>query len=298
MRIPKGFGFRLAAVAAMCLRLVIPSTTSAAGDPAATGDPAPAASSKAAAAAKPDIQKKIWTNDDVARLNPAFSGTRVAQAAAARSQVQPAIARPGAAATVMISPPDPQKDPGWYAQQVTSLEAELAAVESHEAELQRYRASGSTISTSGLVLNAPCVGITTDNLIAQLDVQRQDIEQQIDSLGDLARSNGIAPGVLADPGSYTPAARQPTIEEQRDAVIDQARDAADQLAEIQDSLAGMHDQFAAQGITLLQPRPGEGGNMTTDLLSRLDNRASALQNEIKGAEDDARALGVPPAAVP
>jgi hypothetical protein len=49
-----------------------------------------------------------------------------------------------------------------------------------------------------------------------------------------------------------------------------------------------------QGITLLQRTPGEGGNMTTDLLDRLDSRANALQDEISNAEDAARSIGLQP----
>jgi hypothetical protein len=290
MRIPVSFSFKFVVATPLCLALAIPVATLAAGDPA---KPAPAPK---AAASKPDTQKRVWTNDDVEQLNPAFDPNAPRNSAVASSQ--PAAAEksvlPAAIAVVPSAPLDPQKDPGWYAQQLVSLQAEQAAIASREDDLRQFRASGDTISTSGLVLNAPCEGITTDNLIAQLEARRQEIEQQIDSLADVARSNGILPGVLADPASYAPGGSQPDAEERRVALAQQVQEASDQLAQVHGVVADMQDQQAAQNMTLLPPTPGNGGNMTTDLLERLDNRANALQSEINNAEDAARSQGVPP----
>ena len=55
----------------------------------------------------------------------------------------------------------------------------------------------------------------------------------------------------------------------------------------------MHDQAAAQGINLLPVTPGNGGNMTTNLLSRLADRPN-LQSEASNVEADALSLGVQP----
>lgn len=289
MRIAVGFSFKFVVATPLCLALAVPVLTLAAGDPAKSA-PAPKA-----AASKPDTQKKVWTNDDVERLNPAFDPNAPRNSAVASSRpVAKRSVLPAPIAVVPSAAIDPQKNPGWYAQQLISLQAEQAAIASREDDLRQFRASGNTISTSGLVLNAPCEGITTDNLIAQLEARRQEIEQQIDSLGDVARINGILPGVLADPASYAPAGSQPDAEEQRVALAQQIQNASDQLAQVSGVVADMRDQQAAQNMTLLPPTPGNGGNMTTDLLERLDNRANALQSEISNAEDAARSLGVPP----
>lgn len=292
MRIHLGLPFRFVAAMPLCIALSLPMATFAAG-----GDPAnPAAAAKPAPAAKPDSQKKVWTNDEVVRLNPAFD-PNAPHTSAVVSSLPAAAGRSVLPAPITVAPSaplDPQKDPGWYAQQLLPLQAELAAVDGRADELRQFRASGATISTSGLILNAPSEGIGTDNLIAQLEARRQEIEQQIDALGDVARSNGIAPGVLADPANFAPAGSQPSAEEQRASLAQQVQDASDQLAEVRGVVAGMQDQQAAQNMTLLRPTPGNGGNMTTDLLDRLDSRASALQGEISNSEDAARSLGVPP----
>ena len=74
----------------------------------------------------------------------------------------------------------------------------------------------------------------------------------------------------------------------------QAHDASDEVAQIRETVAGMQQQLSAQGISMLPVTPGNGGNMTTDLLDQLDSRAGALQSEISQAEDTARGMGVAP----
>src|ERR1700689_3376104 len=61
MRIRMRFSLFMAVAALLCVGLAAPAATFAAGDPA-----------KPAASPKPDSQKKVWTNDDVERLNPDF----------------------------------------------------------------------------------------------------------------------------------------------------------------------------------------------------------------------------------
>ncbi len=56
----------------------------------------------------------------------------------------------------------------------------------------------------------------------------------------------------------------------------------------------MQEQAASHGITLTPPTPGNGGNMTTDLIERLNHRADSVQNELSNVEDDARSLGAQP----
>jgi hypothetical protein len=280
------FSFLLAAALPFCLGLAIPAATFAGGGPA-----------KPAASPKPDSQKKVWTNDDVERLNPAFVVNRAPQtttgSATATRVVGELPARPASASAAPSAPLDPEEDPQWYAQQVTELNAELSAIDSREEQLRQFRATTAGLPT-GLVLNAPCEGISTDNLIAQLDARRQEIVQQMDALGDMARQNDLPPGILVEGRGLAQIASQPTAEEQRAAVAQDARDASDELTQLQEVVAGMQDQLAVRGITLVQPTPGQVGNMTTDLVERLDSRKNALQNEIGDAEDAARSIGVPP----
>jgi hypothetical protein len=286
MRIPVRFSLTPLVAALLCVGISIPAATFAAGDPA-----------KPAGSPKPDSQKKVWTNDDVERLNPAFVVNSSPQPSTASATTLTTVSVPSLAPAphrvVARAPLPPEQDPRWYAQQVTALQAELSAIDSHEDELRQFRATSAGLPT-GLVLNAPVEGITTDNLIAQLESRRQEIAQQINALGDLARQNDLPPGILVAGRGLVEIADQPTVEEQRAAAVALARDASDELTEVQGAVAGMHDQASSQGITLLPPTPGDGGNMTTDLLERLDSRATDLQSVISSAQDEAKGLGVPP----
>lgn len=281
MRMPLRISFFLASVALLCVGIAIPA--------AAGGGPA-----KPPAARKPDSQKKVWTNDDVQRLNPDFVVGRSPESSTGSATALPATSVQSAPSTpISVAPLDPQQDPRWYAQQVTALDLERAAIDSREEQLREFRATSAGLPT-GLALNAPCEGISTDNLIAQLESARQKIAQQIDALGDLARENNLQPGILVEGRGLELIPRQSSAEERRAEATREARDASEQLAQVQGVVDAMHDQLSVEGITLLEPTPGEGGNMTTDLLDRLDSRASALQGELSNAEDAARGISALP----
>lgn len=254
-------------------------------------NPAPAATSRPPAKPVPDTPK-VYTNDDIGWFNPTASdagASRPTQAAAAVSAASGT--GDGAPSSTQPAPIDPQKDPQWYAIQIASLDEALAAIQSKEDQLKQFRATSTGLPT-GLDLNAPCEGITTDNLIAQLQSRREQIEQQLDDLADLARVNGLPPGTV----NQAPAPEQPslTVAQEQDALTSEYRDISDELAENEASLNDMQQQAAAQNITLLPSVPGEGGNLTTNLLDRLSSQAAALENILSETEDDARALGVPP----
>jgi len=245
------------------------------------------------APAKPDEQKKVWTNDDVARLNPEFVAVAAKPAAGGSTAAASAVITPlgPKLAPVIVpaaAPGDPQQDPAWYGAQLENLQADLAAIEGREQQLQDFRNTATGLPT-GLILNAPCTGITTDNLIANLDAERQAILVQIDALEDLARRHGLAPGAFEARG-----AAPPSPAEERAAVKQVLQDRTAQLAEIQATVASMQDQAASLHATLQPPTPGFGGNMTTDLLERLDDRAAAAQADIDSAADLARSLGMVP----
>jgi hypothetical protein len=281
MRISKQFSI-LSMSAILGFGVLAPLATFAGNGPA-----------KPAAPAKPDEQKKVWTNDDVARLNPEFAAIAASPAAggstaAASVVVTPLGPRRAPVIVQAARPGDPRQDPAWYGAQLENLQTELAAVEGREQQLQNFRNTATGLPT-GLILNAPCMGITTDNLIANLDAGRQAILAQIDALEDLARSHGLAPGALNATGAapLSPA-------EERATVKDVWQDSTAQLAEIQATVASMQDQAASLHATLQPPTPGFGGNMTTDLLERLDNQAAETQADIDSAADAARSLGMAP----
>lgn len=235
--------------------------------------------------ARQDQTKKVYTNDDFGWYVPRSSVAQSDQSTAISSESS------AAASGSAIAPYDPHQDPQWYAQQVTALESDLATIEERETALQQFQATATGLPT-GLNIGAPVESITTDGLIAQLESRRQEISQQLDDLADLARINGLPPSTINQPSEFAPPA--PAIADQRDALTAEYRDTADQLAETQATLDGMQQQAAAQNITLIPPTPGNGGNLTTNLVTNLNDQATALQSALSNAEDDARTLGVQP----
>jgi hypothetical protein len=242
---------------------------------------------------KPD-SAKVYTNDDLGwkGATPAPTG-EVQPGQTAGGFVVPSSS-PKALRTPSAPPAalNPQQDVQWYAGPLKQMQAELAGIENQEAQLRDFRASGSTQGqTTGLTLNAPAEGITTDNLIAQLDARRQELNARIDELNDMAGASGVAPAAVAQAAEAGP---QLSPDEQREELIARHAQLSDELAKTQSVAADMRQQAAANGTSLLPPTPGFGGNMTTDLQSRLAARADKLQNEINNTAGDALGLGTPP----
>src|ERR1700752_1189149 len=258
----------------------------------ASGDdksPAPVSVSKNAAPA-PDREKKVYTNDDIDRMWPKDSFAVVSA-----SGVQLGGSAPDGT-MLAIQPVSPEKDPLWYAKQVVVLEAELDRIANKEERSLEFRTSGSTGMLPGvhigLRLNAPCEGITTDNEIAQLELRRQEIEEQLAAIADTAQENDLAPGILRDAPAILAAAEEPlTPDEERRALAERQALLIDQLNATQDELSYMSDQAAAIGANLQPPTPGFGGNMTTDLIERLDNRANQIQVALDQTDEAARRIG-------
>jgi hypothetical protein len=218
MRISGRVFFPLLAAIAVSVSLAIPVKTFAAG----TGSDGASGVAKSAASPqpKPDEEKKIWTNDDFARAGGTFQ--QIGDAAPTQAAGALQMTRRQAAAivrepVVASRPINPEQDPRWYAQQVGPLESELASIESREQQLRDFRATGKGLPT-GLNIIAPCEGISTDNLIAQFDAQQQELLQQMDTLEDTARRNGLPPGILVGGRGRVDIESQMTPEEQRAAI--------------------------------------------------------------------------------
>jgi hypothetical protein len=258
----------------------------------ASGDdksPAPVSAPKNSAPAA-DREKKVYTNEDIDRMWPKDS-----LAVVSASQAQAGDTAPDGT-TLIIQPVSHEKDPLWYAKQVVVLEAELDRIANKQERDLEFRTSGSTSMSPGvhigLRLNAPCEGITTDNEIAQLDLRRQEIEEQLAGLEDTAQQNDLPPGIIRDAPVILEAAQTPlTPDEERRALAERQALLTDQLNATQDELAYMSDQAAAIGANLQPPTPGFGGNMTTDLIERLDNRANQIETALDQTEDAARRIG-------
>lgn len=248
----------------------------------------------------PDVGRKVYTNDDLGWPGAGPTATTAVQPTQA-SGTTPAAGQgtkvAAAKATVQSEPVNfiyrPLQDPAWYAQQTAPLEAELANITSRAQALRQFRSTAAGLPT-GLVLDAPCEGITTDNLIAQLDLRRRQILEQLDGFEDTAHRNGLEPGAVAEARVATQIQPRLTSEQQQAALTGAYRQRADELAKTRAVIAAMRQDAEAQGMTLLAPVPGAGGNMTADLLQRLDARANSLQSQLSAIGDDARRAGVQP----
>jgi hypothetical protein len=297
-----------AAVLTIILCAVIAIPAFASGDDKPATPPVSATAAPAAppvpTAARPDREKKVITNDDIDQMWPkeqAASGAAEAPAAsvstAAQVRKSVAVSR---ATRVRIVPVSPQQNPLWYATQVEALNAELDSISSREASLRDFRATGTGPGlTIGLQFDAPCDGITTDNAIAQLELRRREIEQQIDALQDTARENGVSPAVFQSPAAILQAAQQPLSPGQERAVLrERQSELIGKLDGVQNQLADMSNAAAAQGITLLPVTPNWGGNLTTNRIQSLDQRATQIQNALGENEDAARRAGLAPSTLP
>ncbi len=297
-----------AVVLAVILSAIIESPAFAAGDdkpatPPSTAMTAPAAS-PVPTAVRPDRQKKVFTNDDIDQMWPKEqAATNVAPVPAANAstavQARRSVAVSRAARTAVL-PLSPDQDPVRYAAQMEALNAELDSISSRETSLRDFRATGTGPGlTVGLQFYAPCDGITTDNAIAQLELRRREIEQQIDDLQDTARQNGVSPSVFQNPAAILQAAQKPLSPGQERAVlIERQSDLTNQYTGVQNQLADMSNAAAAQGITLLPVTPNWGGNLTTNRIQSLDQRAIQLQNALSENEEAARRAGLAPTALP
>jgi hypothetical protein len=255
------------------LLLALPAFALAGGtNPPASADP------------KADRQVKVWTNEDVEALGPRSEpASNTAQATSAAETAVTANAVPASL--------PPEQDPRWYAEQLAALESDLASVSNQTAELRHFRKTSTGLPT-GLNIEAPCEGITTDNLIDQLELRRQQILEQIDDLADTALVNGMPPGILVEGRGLVSAESPLTPEQQEKALVERYESLLDQLADTRQTIVAMHADVAAQGATLLPANARWGGNMTTNLLENLRGQQSELESEIAATEDQMRSAGL------
>jgi hypothetical protein len=260
----------------------------------ASGDDKPSSST----AARPDREKKVFTNDDIDRMwpkqKPASNAPQITPARPIGFEAQQGASSSSRNARTTVAVTNPESDPLWYAEQVRLLSAELDRISAKEQFLRDFRASGNAPGAgTGLQLNAPCEGFTTDNAILQMALRRQEIEQQLADLEDVAQRNDMPAGILRDATAIFDAAQKPTtrLQQQMSIELRQAQLAAE-LEGVHNELSDMSAQASAAGANLLPPTPGFGGNMTTDLIERLDNRASEIKSALDEADDAARRAGV------
>jgi len=251
--------------------------------------------------AKPDREKKILTNDDLEAKygKSSVSGeTKAAQTVATTEATKPA---PTPVSTVRAQRILPEKNPAWYAEQTIAMTSEMTAIDREAGRLIQFRAPGNAPRAgTGLILSAPCEGISTDNRIAQLAAQRQAIQAQLSDLEDTARHNDMPPGIFTNAEAIAQAAQPQerlTAAQERESLADELGGLSAELAATEGIMTGMRADTAARRMTLLAPN-GYGGNFTTDLLERLNAQSAAIQTEINAVSDQAWRAGIPARDLP
>jgi hypothetical protein len=138
--------------------------------------------------------KRVWTTDDMADLRA--RGLISIVGSEAEAAPAPAVAPASTAGPIYASL---LEDPAWYVDQSAELQKQLSAHETALAQalnsLAQARERG--VTSGGVNMAAgDTYGVTPDDVIAHLEAQTQETQSLLDELADLARRNGIAPGVL------------------------------------------------------------------------------------------------------
>jgi hypothetical protein len=257
----------------------------------------------AAAPARPDRERTVLTNDDFDRMFPKSpvrgNGSRSSDGDAFTTPAlrdHDAVTRNTHALRVPIRP---EADPDRYAAQIFALSGELDDVNSRSASLRQFRATGTGPNLHfGLDIYAPCGSFTTDNEIEQLAIRRQEIQRQMENIEATAQENGVSSGMVQQALNRLEAGPQPlSPAHQRVALQERQRELIGELDGVRRELTGMANQVAAQGMVLLPVTPNSGGNMTTNLITNLDNRAAQIKSVLSDNEDAARVAGLPPSTL-
>ena len=135
--------------------------------------------------------KRTWANEDLERLSKVPGLISV-------------VGQPTNEASRGVEAPAPQsntEDPAWYAEQAASLEARLDA---EQADLRGFTQALDDVrelksTTGGVNLAEYDIGITPEATIDILQNRVTETQTELDELEDLARRNGIPPGVLRGP---------------------------------------------------------------------------------------------------
>jgi len=258
---------------------------------------------------KPDRDRKVYTNDDVAAVarNGATSVGNAFPADNASAPAAGAILVPGQRIPIpqsrVVMPLAPEKDPVFYAQQYVALNARLTEIDNQIERLRNFRATNAAPGSSapgftvGLNIYAPTDGgISTDAQIQQLQAQRAAIAAQMSDLEDRARTNGVAPEVLRNAPQIAERAENIASQSPRQQLIatrEQLDGLQADLAEVRDTETAMHQQAVAQKVTLY-PENKYGGGFTADYLKQLSKAQSEIQQQISTVQDTARRDNIPP----
>lgn len=141
---------------------------------------------------RPPQERRIWTSEEVEALRAKGLISLVGP------QGTPATAEEIAPAENPSAPRarlEQEKDPEWYADQAAKLREEMIPL---DQEIRYIRAALASHQTreGGIDLTRENPGITPRGGIWVLENRKRDLLTRLDALEELARRNGINPGVL------------------------------------------------------------------------------------------------------
>ncbi len=142
--------------------------------------------------------KKVWTNDDIDALREhGGSGVSVVGGGAPAASGAPANGAntPGRRANQPPPPLPKEKDPAWYKKQLAPLYAKRDALDTEIANAEAA-VTGDTRGSATVDMSSFGAAATPQDQLKQLQDQKQQVQNLIDALEDMARHNGIEPGSL------------------------------------------------------------------------------------------------------
>lgn len=159
----------------VCLIAVLAAAMAAGvAAPNAVEAPAPAS------AAKPAVDRVVWTNDD---LEQRFGPSRP-------ELFVPEPAEPARRRYVR------EEDPAWYRARLAPLEEELALLQARAARIREFLAAPRDFASPGLVLRQRPMRLSPENELTLLAARRAELTARISAIQDEARRHWLPPGAL------------------------------------------------------------------------------------------------------
>jgi len=141
---------------------------------------------------RPPQERRTWTSEEVEALRTKGMLSLVGP------QSTPATAEEIAPAENPSAPRarlEQEKDPEWYADQAAKLREDMIPLD-QEIRYTRSALASHQTREGGIDLNRGNPGITPQSGIWVLENRKRDLLTRLDALEELARRNGINPGVL------------------------------------------------------------------------------------------------------
>lgn len=138
---------------------------------------------------------ETWTNEDLERLRRIPD--LISIVGQANEEVAPDVGLP--------TPSPNTQDDAWFAARAASLNARLEADQAYLSDFTQALDDARELrtTTGGVNLEEQDIGITPEATIEILQNRIRETKSRLDALEDLARREGVPPGVLREPWRYS-----------------------------------------------------------------------------------------------